>query len=45
MISKGYLYIGHSETLHAISEDFMYVKLQDAPVYIPKERMHEFSAD
>ena len=46
-ISKqhGYLYIGHSETLHAISEDFMYVKLQDAPVYIPKERMHEFSAD
>ena len=23
--TNGYLYIGHSETLHAISEDFMYV--------------------
>jgi chemotaxis protein methyltransferase CheR len=46
-ISKqhGYFYIGHSETLHAISEDFLYVKLLDAPVYIPKERVHEFSAD
>jgi chemotaxis protein methyltransferase CheR len=46
-ISKqhGYLYIGHSETLHAISEDFMYVKLLDSPVYIPKERVNEFSAN
>ncbi|MGL4368522.1 MAG: CheR family methyltransferase, partial [Spirochaetota bacterium] len=46
-ISKdhGYFYIGHSETLHAISEDFNYVKLLDSPVYIPKERAHEFSAD
>ena len=41
----GYFYIGHSETLHAISEDFNYVKLLDSPVYVPKERVHEFSAD
>lgn len=39
---NGYLYIGHSETLHAISDEFMYVKLLDSPVYVPKERMHEF---
>lgn len=38
----GYLYIGHSETLHSISEDFVYVKLLDSPVYVPKERAHEF---
>jgi chemotaxis protein methyltransferase CheR len=38
----GYLFIGHSETLHAISEDFIYVKLLDSPVYVPKERAHEF---
>ena len=42
--TNGYLYIGHSETLHAISEDFMYVKLLDSPVYVPKERINEFSA-
>jgi chemotaxis protein methyltransferase CheR len=41
----GYLYIGHSETLHAISEDFSYVKLLDSPVYVPKGRAHEFSAN
>lgn len=40
----GYFYIGHSETLHAISEDFLYVKLLDSPVYVPKERINEFSA-
>ena len=33
----GYLFIGHSETLHSISEDFMYVKLLDSPVYVPGE--------
>jgi chemotaxis protein methyltransferase CheR len=40
----GYFYIGHSETLHSISDDFLYVKILDAPVYIPKERANEFSA-
>jgi chemotaxis protein methyltransferase CheR len=40
----GYFYIGHSETLHSISDDFNYVKLMDSPVYIPKERANEFSA-
>lgn len=44
-ISKdnGYFFIGHSETLHSISEDFSYVKLLESPVYIPKERLNEFS--
>ena len=42
--TNGYLYIGHSETLHSISEDFLYVKLLDSPVYVPKERINEFSA-
>jgi chemotaxis protein methyltransferase CheR len=41
----GYFYIGHSETLHSISEDFNYVKLMDSPVYMPKERANEFSAN
>jgi chemotaxis protein methyltransferase CheR len=43
-ISKdnGYLFIGHSETLHSISDDFFYVKLLDAPVYIPSDRRSEF---
>jgi chemotaxis protein methyltransferase CheR len=40
----GSFFIGHSETLHSISDDFLYVKLFDAPVYIPKERANEFSA-
>ncbi len=35
---QGYLYIGHSETLHSISDDFMYRKILEAPVYIPKEK-------
>lgn len=39
---NGYFFIGHSETLHAISEDFSYIKLIDSPVYIPKERENEF---
>ncbi|MFW5808724.1 MAG: CheR family methyltransferase, partial [Spirochaetota bacterium] len=43
-ISKenGYLFIGHSETLHSISEDFAYIKLLDAPVYVPVQRLNEF---
>lgn len=34
----GYLFIGHSETLHSISEDFEYQKILESPVYIPKIR-------
>jgi len=34
----GYLFIGHSETLHSISEDFSYKKIMESPVYIPKPR-------
>jgi chemotaxis protein methyltransferase CheR len=33
----GYFFIGHSETLHAISEDFVYSKIMDSPVYVPKD--------
>ena len=40
--TNGYFFIGHSETLHSISEDFSYVKIIDSPVYIPKERVNEF---
>ncbi len=36
LLGTGYLFIGHSETLHSISEDFSYVKILDSPVYIPK---------
>jgi chemotaxis protein methyltransferase CheR len=35
---NGYLFIGHSETLHSISEDFMYKKILESPVYVPKSR-------
>lgn len=42
LLKSGYLFIGHSETLHSISEDFVYVKLLDSPVYVPKERANEF---
>lgn len=42
---NGYFFIGHSETLHSVSEDFSYMKILDAPVYVPKERIHEFSAN
>lgn len=34
----GYLFIGHSETLHSISEDFIYKKIMESPIYIPKPR-------
>jgi chemotaxis protein methyltransferase CheR len=34
----GYFFIGHSETLHSISEDFTYEKILESPVYIPKMR-------
>ncbi len=33
---EGYLFIGHSETLHSISEDFEYQKIIESPVYVPK---------
>jgi chemotaxis protein methyltransferase CheR len=42
LLKHGYLFIGHSETLHSISEDFMYVKLLESPVYVPKESGREF---
>ena len=35
---NGYFFIGHSETLHSISEDFEYEKILESPVYIPKHR-------
>ncbi|MBN2402530.1 MAG: protein-glutamate O-methyltransferase [Spirochaetes bacterium] len=36
-ISKvGYLFLGHSETIHTISDDFVYKKVLDTPIYIPK---------
>ena len=34
----GYLFIGHSETLHSISEDFIYKKILEAPIYVPRPR-------
>ncbi len=34
----GFLFIGHSETLHSISDDFAYKKILEAPVYVPKPR-------
>ncbi len=38
-ISKnGYLFLGHSETIHTISDDFVYKKVMDTPVYIPKDK-------
>lgn len=35
---NGFLFIGHSETLHSISDDFSYKKILESPVYIPKQR-------
>lgn len=32
---NGFLFIGHSETLHSISEDFTYKKVMESPVYVP----------
>jgi chemotaxis protein methyltransferase CheR len=37
LLIDGYLFIGHSETLHSISEEFVYAKLEESPVYIPRE--------
>jgi len=34
----GYMFIGHSETLHSISDDFTYKKVLDSPVYVPRPR-------
>jgi chemotaxis protein methyltransferase CheR len=34
----GFLFIGHSETLHSISDDFLYRKMLESPVYVPKPR-------
>lgn len=31
----GYLFLGHSETIHSISEDFIYRKVLNTPIYIP----------
>jgi len=36
LLDTGYLFIGHSETLHSISDDFMYMKVLESPVYVPK---------
>lgn len=38
MTEYGYLFIGHSETLYMISNDFDYKKICDSPVYIPKPK-------
>ena len=38
ILDHGYLFIGHSETLHSISDDFVYKKILEAPVYIPRAR-------
>ncbi|MCU0846940.1 MAG: protein-glutamate O-methyltransferase CheR [Spirochaetes bacterium] len=38
ILDEGYLFIGHSETLHMISEDFTYSKIMESPVYIPTPR-------
>lgn len=38
ILDTGFLFIGHSETLHSISEDFSYKKILESPVYIPKPR-------
>lgn len=35
---QGFLFIGHSETLHSISEDFIYRKILEAPIYVPRPR-------
>ena len=43
--TNGYFFIGHSETLHSVSEDFAYMKIMDSPVYVPKERLNEFSSN
>ena len=37
ILPTGYLFIGHSETLHTISDDFVYRKVLDSPVYLPEQ--------
>lgn len=36
---NGYLFIGHSETLHSLTNNFVYEKIGDSPVYIPREKI------
>jgi len=38
ILDDGYLFIGHSETLHSISDDFTYRKVLESPIYIPRPR-------
>ena len=38
IVDDGYLFIGHSETLHSISDDFSYRKILESPIYIPRPR-------
>lgn len=38
ILDDGYLFIGHSETLHSISDDFTYKKVLESPIYIPRPR-------
>jgi chemotaxis protein methyltransferase CheR len=38
ILNNGYLFLGHSETIHSISEDFVYKKVLDTPVYVPKDK-------
>lgn len=38
IVDDGYLFIGHSETLHSISDDFLYKKILESPIYIPRPR-------
>ncbi|MFH0974641.1 MAG: CheR family methyltransferase [Spirochaetota bacterium] len=35
---KGFLFLGHSETIYSISDDFAYKKILETPIYIPKEK-------
>ena len=36
LLKTGFLFIGHSETLHSISDKFSYMKIEESPVYVPK---------
>ncbi len=38
VLKDGYLFLGHSETIHSISDDFVYKKILDTPVYVPKDK-------
>ena len=38
IFDSGFLFLGHSETIHTISEDFVYKKILDTPIYVPKGR-------